>query len=163
MLLYRINGARKRNTRFSLTLFHPFHSSAFAGLSPPSSASTFLCLKQRTCYRESLRRVQSRWDCRSVSARLCCAHGMFPQRAYLSSRSWLNNAGSCFSPSAAVVASGASWGFLYPRVARSERVGNGSPYSNWRKVTFTSIFPPSLTIPKEHRQASLQTGDCSRD
>jgi hypothetical protein len=94
MLLYRRDGAPKRNTRFSL-------NPSLSVLFPQSCASRFPCLSQATCYRESLRRVQSRWDCPRVTNDLSCPHGMFPQRAYLSSRSWPNNAGSCFSPSSA--------------------------------------------------------------
>src|ERR1700733_2467762 len=41
-------------------------------------------------YRESLRTVQSRWDCPCAGPNLCCVHGMYPQRTHLSSRSGPN-------------------------------------------------------------------------
>ena len=99
MLLYRMDGASKRNTRFSLWFYGAI---LFLFYSRNPLLPDCLCLSQATCYRESLRRVQSRWDCPRVTNHLSCPHGMFPQRAYLSSRSWPKNAGSCFSPSSAV-------------------------------------------------------------
>jgi hypothetical protein len=76
-----------------LCLFYGSTSSCFPVLFWSSCGSAFGCLKHALCYRESCEEYRVGGIVSARLSDLCCRHGMFPQRAYLSSRSWLNSAG----------------------------------------------------------------------
>jgi hypothetical protein len=105
MLLYReaarfLSGRRNIESFFLVLTLN--NSSLFSYLFVLRSHDSVLfprCRRKKSRYRESLRTVQSWRDCTCSRIDLCFPHGMFPQRAHLSSRGQSNNAGSCFSPS----------------------------------------------------------------
>jgi hypothetical protein len=88
MLLYHIREPRFHNSagNSASLLFLIFF---LVSLSFQASVSAFSRASKDRRYRESLPSVQSRWDCPRRIGHLSCPHGMFPQCAHQSSRSWI--------------------------------------------------------------------------